>query len=88
MKITRDHLVAVPNQATPLQGVAHRGGRPSVATGPPYDRPEGVVALLVNELAAAGHDIASFAARSVTNARSVTPLESRTPIGYPESAVR
>ena len=43
MKITRDHLAAVPNQATPLQGVAHRGGRPSVATGPPYDRPEGVV---------------------------------------------
>jgi hypothetical protein len=47
-----------------------------------------VVALLVNELAAAGHEIVSFAARSVTNARSVTQLESRTPIGYPESAVR
>jgi hypothetical protein len=47
-----------------------------------------VVALLVNELAAAGYDIASFAAGSVTNARSVTQLESRSPIGYPESAVR
>jgi hypothetical protein len=88
MKITRDHLVAVPNQATPLQGVAHRGGRPSVATGPPYDRTEGLVALFVDGPAAAVHDAASFAAGSVTNARSVTPLESRTPIGYPESAVR
>ena len=88
MKITRDHLVAVPNQATPLQGVAHRGGRPSMTAGPPYDRPEGVLALLVNGLAAAGHDIVSFAARSVTYARSETPLESRTKIGNPESAVR
>jgi hypothetical protein len=46
------------------------------------------VALFVDGPAAAVHDAASFAAGSVTNARSVTPLESRTPIGYPESAVR
>jgi hypothetical protein len=82
MKITRDHLVAVPNQARPLLGLAHWRGSSSVATGPPYDWPEGVVTLLVDELAAAGQGITAFAARWVT------PLESRTPIGNPESAVR
>ena len=82
MKITRCHLLLVPIRA------AHRRGSSSVATGPPYDRPERVVALPVDGLAAAGHDIVWFAAGSVTNARSVTPLESRSPIGSPKSAVR
>jgi hypothetical protein len=45
------------------------------------------VALFVDGPAAAGHDAASFAAGSVSNARSVNPLESRSPIGNPESAV-
>jgi hypothetical protein len=44
-----------------------------------------MVALLVDGLAAAGHDIVSLGAGSLTVG---DPPESREPIGTPESAVR
>lgn len=84
MKTTRDHLVPASNGRS-LLGLAHRRGSSVVATGPPYDRTVGMVALLVDGLAAAGHDIVSLGAGSLTVG---DPPESREPIGTPESAVR